>query len=429
MKSAERKRIAWFSPLNTGAEPSSSVSAYCSDELLPLLRERYDIELFHAGFDPYRDYPTFHYLSAFSRHRRNPYDFFFYQLEDAKNCNFIRVHLGLMPGVVWFHDFIFSTFGPEPILNSPWRYVVDRFNNPAAAWPERGAELDQVGPLGFREGAWAVTAMFSNPVALAEYRRNITSKLQKSESPGESGFFVPTPASSRPRERTRSDAFRIAYCGSPQLEDRAHKLLLALRELRTPYRLQWMIEEAEQPHAQSLLQEFEISSCDLLPGRTPQRWRELSSTIDCAVHTFFSVYGQPDPYLAISLMAGIPSIVTRFGSTEYLPENIVLKVDAGDHEATQIEAALKGLSQCASVTETERIRRFALDLYASEQVARELSAAFDRSAQKLSRFGAAWHSFEERALRDLINEAPSYMADPADWDRLAKPVFEEFGWK
>lgn len=429
MKVRDTMRIAWFSPLNTGTQKSASVSAYCSDELLPLLREEFEIELYHAGFDRYRDFPTYHYLSAFSRHREKPYDFFFYQLEDLKASNFIRVHMGLMPGMVWFHDFIFSSFGPEPILNSPWQYVVDKFNHPATAWPSRGEELDQFGPLGFREGAWAVTPLFSSPTALAEYRRNVKTKLASSEKESENGFFVPTPVSSRRIERTSGNVFRISYCGSPQLEDRAHKLLLALREIRTPYVLQWLIDESERAQAQALLGEFEIPSCTLITTRTPEKWRTVAAASDCAVHTLFSVYGQPDPYLAISLMTGLPCIVTRFGATEYLPENIVFKVEAGTHEATEIKEALRVIHERTVPDVGERSREFALDLYSSEQVARELSSVFTRSAPKLERFSSAWTAFERQAARDLVAEAPSYMSDAQDWERLVKPAFEEFGWK
>ena len=128
-------------------------------------------------------------------------------------------------------------------------------------------------------------------------------------------------------------------------------------------------------------------------------------------------------------MAGVPSIVTRFGATEYLPENVVFKVDAGDHEAVEIREVLRAVQARQVPAVGERSRELALELYSSEQVALELSCVFERCAPQLARFAERWQAFEQRSAADLISEAPGYVAQPSDWELLMKPTFEEFGWK
>ncbi len=428
MRSEPKPRVAWFSPLHCIDRNSASVSAYASDQLLPLLRDQYEIELFHQGFESYRDFPTFNYLSAFRRHREHPYDIIFYQLEDAKTSNFLRVHVGLMPGTVWFHDLVFSNFGPEPILNSPWRTIVQKFGGINLDWPERGDEFEQQGPLGFREAAWATVPIFSNPVALNEYRRNITLRLSQSVKESPLGYYLPLPVAGRVTEHRASGTFEIAFVGTPRIEHRAHKLLQALHELGEGHKLIWLLDRSEFPAAQSLLNEFSFPGVSLVEGRSPQRWRDLLSSADCAVHTHFSVYGQPEPYLGISLMAGLPCLVSRFGPTEYLPENIVFKIEAGSQEVFQISEVLKALRTGLAPGALSQVHQFAWDIRRTEVVAAELNRIFTAEAGRIKEFDAHWRRFEREAKMALLAEAKSLAADDDAWDRLMRPCFEEFGW-
>lgn len=424
----EKLRVAWFSPLNLSGRATNSLAAYATDELLPHLREEFDIDLYHQGFEVYQDFPTYNYLSAYQHHREQPYDVIFYQLEDKKLANFMRVHVGLMPGIVWFHDLLFSNFGPEPILNSPWRQVIGKFNGKIRDWPQRGEEFEQQGPLGYREAAWAVVPIFSNPVALNEYRRNVDIRLDADSDKRHKGYFIPLPVSGRPSEHRSSDVFRIVFAGTPRIENRAHKLLQAITELDAKIHLTWLLEADEKPAAHSLIEEYEVADVDIIEGRTPRRWQELVSNADCAVHLHFSVYGQPEPYLGQSLMAGLPVLVTRFGPTEYLPENIVFKVDAGEHEVFQIREVIARLLQGASPAIHDRVRSFALNYCRSEACAAELSTVFKNEAINLLRFESRWSALEAEASADLVKEARAIAGEDEIWERLMRPGFEELGF-
>ena len=139
----DRLRVAWFSTLNCGEKPGGSACAYFSDEVLPHLAARFDIELFHAEFLEYRDLPTFHYLKAFERHKLNPFNLFLYQLEDSTDAHFVRAHLGLIPGAILFHDLLLYNHGPDPLRSSNWRSVVERFVGFSGGWPHPGKKAGQ----------------------------------------------------------------------------------------------------------------------------------------------------------------------------------------------------------------------------------------------------------------------------------------------
>jgi glycosyltransferase involved in cell wall biosynthesis len=427
-------RIAWFSPLNTGALPGPSVAAYCSDEFLPLLGGRFEIEPFHAGFECSR-YGARHFLTAYKRHSERPFDLFFYQIEDVKACDFVRIHMGLMPGVVLFHDLIFRSDGPEPILNSPWQETLSKYHTPERPWPARENEYKSKGPLGYREAGYAAAALFSNPGNHVEYRSHIEFSLARASGGAPPSAYLPfpvDPALCRPR---RPGGEAVGFCGSPQIEHRAHKLLQAMEQAggRTA-RLYWLIDEAERALAEALLREFEGVSAVLIPGRSPKRWMEMLGEVDIAVHTLFSVYGAPGPYLAMSMMAGRAVIVTRFASTEFIPDGLVFKIAPGATEAAEMTQVLRALLADRVNVPSAKLSAFARELHDRSAAARELAGVFERAAPYMRTVMRRWDALEEDARRSLLLEASALgggaeqLGGQSVWELTQGPVFEGLGW-
>lgn len=422
-------RIAWFSPLHRPGEDNASIAAYCSGHLVPLLRESFNIDLYTRGFGDYELGPTHQYLSAFERDRSQPYDILFYQVDDSIYTRFLRVHMGQMPGMVWFHDIVFTTFGPEPILNSPWQAAVSGFHSKQPEWPERGEEIPQVGPYGFRESAYAAQCLFSNPTGLAEFRRNVKTSLTQQLVPAPA--CLPMPVDPRLEKTSAGFTGTIAFAGPPRIEQRIHKILEALRGLEGDYKFIWLLDSTEKAAAEELLREFGISQATLIIGRSPKRWAEIAAGADIAVHTLFSVYGQPDPYLAQSLVLGLPCIVSRFGATEYLPDALVFKVQAGNTEATEMQYILRAIFSARGFDRAQRVREFALQRHSRNRIAEELKAYWLNSLATQRAFRQAWKQYEAQAANDLLNEArgliPAFNIDPVQ--RICAPCIQEFKWE
>ena len=456
-------RVAWFSPLNIeGAKLkiyeqqsdsiASSSSAYVSDILLPLLKNDFEIEVFHEGFESYQDFPTFHYLKAFERHAAKPFDLFFYQLEDRECCNFIRMHLGLMPGVVFFHDLLFTKDGPEPILNSPWTDVISCFKNHCSgskvAWPDRTKKFERQGPIAYREAGLSLLSLFSSERDYGEYTRQIEHGLSKSLL--EAGVkntveasYVPFPVDPALALKPKSDSskLRIGFCGSTKIEHRSHKLLEALSKTEVDYKLIWMIDSDEENLALDLLGEFGIESYEFLVFRTPSAWQELVTSLDLAVHTQFSAFGQPGPYLAMSLMAGLPVAVTRFGTTDVLPASVVFHIEAGETESSQIIELLERLSDGSKTSSLQTTRDYAAEIFDCQAVASELSSMFLKSRQYFQESLGAWDNFQFKARKSLLNEVSELYLRGSNLDSrvlsegsehfaktVLKPIFRTLNW-
>lgn len=137
---------------------------------------------------------------------------------------------------------------------------------------------------------------------------------------------------------------RIAFCGTTLLEHRAHKLLSALsfvaRTNISPTLL-WMLNESELEQAQELQREYNYSSVEYVIGRTPTAWGKLVASADVAVHTWFSAYGNPFPYCAISMATGVPCLVTDYSVFEFMPDAVVHKIAPGDSK--EIEDLATGI--------------------------------------------------------------------------------------
>lgn len=439
-------RVAWFSPLNcSGAlssqevpSPSSasrSPAAYLSDLLLPHLREKFDLELFHSSFQRYQDFPTHHYLNAFKRHQQQPFDLFLYHLEDHAMTNFVRCHLGLIPGIVYFHDYLLSTYGPEPILNSPYRSVIDKFEDRSIPWPARDGEFERGGPFAYRESAYSPVSIFSTERNFGEWKRNHERSIGErfSDSVYRS-FYLPYPVRERIKEYgTVTNYSRVLYCGSPRIEHRAHLLLEALRHAGE-CELVWLIDSEERCQVEALLEEFAVPSVVLVEGRSPARWGELLAQGGTCVHTLFSVFGQVTPYLNMSLLAGRPCIVTNFGGAEYLPDSVVFKIQPGETEGRELSAVLQALTNEKSRFDPSFQITYAQELFSSEAIASELSQILENSAPFLAKVMAEWERFSEEARSDLLRDSQAFAQRNQMWNSVSvfensvAPIFDELGW-
>ena len=431
MNTGEKLRIAWFSILPQAYTVEETLSAYFSKEVLPHLKDKFDITLYHNSFEKYPGYETFHYLKAFQHDKENPYDIFFYQIEDDSKSNFVRSHLGLIPGITYFHHFNFTNYGPEPLLNSPYSEVIRIFNNSSRDWPSRENKYKPRGPGAFREAALSAVSIFSNPHSLNEYNRQVELKLTLKNESAVNSFYLPYPVKFLNKSpKKNNQRFDIAYVGTTRIESRAHKVLSAVSKLNDKSKLNWLVPENESKTAKSLLEEFNIDNYELYTGISTELWTDVIAVSDCSIHTLFSAYGHNEPYLSISMSAGLPCLVTNFASNEYLPDNIVFKIQPGDNEIFQIFEVLNSLINEKIDYNNKLQNEFCLDRYDARQVALELSYIFNNKAQYLKKFKTLWNELSLNAKETLVHESKMFFdKDNPVFEKLLEPEFEELGWK
>ena len=439
--SSIKPRIAWFSPLPIKGEETSTLSEYCSFLLLPKLRDKIDIELFHNSFEPYEDYPTHHFLTAAKIHEEKPFDAFFYQMEDHAALNFIRIHLGLKPGVVWFHDFIFSTDGPEPILNSPWEETLKKFNNREHPWAERGAEYFKDSPIGYREGGYAVIPAFSSPRSVGDYKAHASVSLREqfesASANGPWGLNVPVEVPSSLDSKctaSKANSNKIAFCGFSGVEKRAHKLLAALANLKGEVSLSWLVANEEKERATEAARSFGIDDAEIITGRSADTWRKLVKESLAAYHCHFSAFGGMAEFLPISMSEGVPIIATAYGDGEHLPDNLVFKIEPGTTEANQTELVLRKLLADEVYVDREALYSYAKEHYSVEAVASEILSMINQGLPLLKDFNSKWLAYEAEAKAELSREAFEILAsgDKGSLSEMKESflsaTYKEFNW-
>lgn len=422
-------KVAWFSRFNTDKNPKSdSTSAYFSDVLIPILQNEFEIDLYGKEEGRLNDQRIRHFLSAIRHHRESPYDLFFYQLEDTSEANFIRMHLGAFPGLTLFHDVLFKSEGPPPLTFGIWPELLHAFNHGNCSVEiEKYGQPDR-GPVAYRELSMSPFSIFSSSRLCGDARRLIPEVFGRIPSTlGENRLYLPTPVhilkeSSR---ITRLDsAYRIGFVGSPGFENRSIKVLEAMREV--PGELIWLLNKSEIPRAKELAADAGVSRVTYLEGDSPDSWSRIIPTLDVGIHTFFSVYGTPGPYLPITLASGVPAIVTDFGEGELLPDEVAFKVEPGHREVLSLREnliALSNLSELEKQAIGTAAKEYAIENYSAPIVARELCHVFNRVAEELKSFYSRWQEVGNWGRKEVIS-ANLQNYEPS----LVEPTFKEFGW-
>lgn len=426
-------RIAWVSPLEEDVGDTLSQSAYFSARVLPYLANNAEVEIYHNSFSAHAVVPAHHYLTLAQRHLERPYDIVLYHLDGLPANRWARVAVGLLPGIIVFHDFVFKDFGPEPVLNSAWRAHVAKFTDDEVKWPARDGEFEQDGPFAFRESAWGVACGFTSARQHDEFRRNISLSLSSFGQKDKRSFFIPVPVDpmgASAGEPTWSELLRLAFDGSPRPEHRAHKLLAAIAGLAIPLKCEWVVDEHERTAAQTLIEEFGVKEqVELISPRTVAVWENVIARAHVACHLAFTAHEQLGPLCAISLHRGKTVVAIDYGDAYYLPKRTVWKVLPGEHEAAQIREVLRTIALRRDAPELETLRHVR-GVHDSSSVADELLCALRRYQNDHRVLLDRWRGIRKQAHEYLLAEAAAHAGAACDpW--LLDTLFaqwKELGW-
>ncbi len=435
-KNLNKLRVAWFSPLNLDNAKilNGSTAAYFTDQILPIIKEDLTLDLYSDQSGQYLGSKVKNYLSCFDEHRKDPYDVIFYQYEDSKAANFVRLHLGLIPGVTLFHDLLIKEEMPPPLTFSVWPEVVELFNKKTKELPNPYPQPDR-GPFAYREVSLSPISLFSSQRLCSEARRLIQNGIGAHSNwslPKMMPIALPASLSASLKSLNESDQKCnqsgnkvIAFVGSPAIEYRSHKILEAISNLNN-ISLHWLVDTSEKEEAQNLLNEYNFKNAKLVTDRSPLNWSEVVSKADIALHTLFSVYGTPGPYLPISFSHGVPTIVTNFAEGEYLPQDLVFKITPGDKEAVNLRETISQIlllpdSDLALIKNS--LKTYAEENFNPEIIACELKRVFIESAPYLKEIWVRWNEMENSAESKIL--VRNY--DHFDKEVIG-PIFRELGW-
>ena len=150
----DHPRLAWFTPL----PPERSGIATYSAELLPLLADRFSIDIFVSQPGAASPHPRTRVFEAHDfvwKHAREPYDLVVYQLGNATCHDYMWAYLARYPGLVVLHDAQLHHARARSLLQQrrPDDYRAEiAFDHPTA--PAAVAEVGVEGLLGSTTYFW-----------------------------------------------------------------------------------------------------------------------------------------------------------------------------------------------------------------------------------------------------------------------------------
>jgi len=424
----KRLRIAFVSDISG----SESLAAYCSGILVPLLSREHSLELFSDSFDTeLLGVPHFHYLKAYQRHRTEPFDVFFYQLEDGKRSRFVRSSVGIMPGVTWFHDLFFQDLGPEATHTSPWERSIAQFYDPSIPFADRSVAPHQLWPRAYRELSLSPLAVFSSRWALAECKTMISDRIEPELGAHRAECINIPISTSTPEALPSKDTLRVATLAGTGHEGRAHKFLAALKALSSPWALTWLIDPAERAQAEVLIREFDAgSNVTLVAGRSVEQWSDTLARSHVALHLRTSSFGHLAPYLQLSLAAGRLAVVSSMAQGEDLPNEVACKVTPGISEGVQLQQILESARTMDITSATAAARAYVREQHSPQGIANSLSGLLRLSAGLVEFPMRRWNGLYRDAQTALRGEVEHLMSSPQDgqlapYDRIMQPALAE----
>jgi glycosyltransferase involved in cell wall biosynthesis len=459
---AKKLRIAWFSGLHPDSERAAPCSQYFSSLILPELASRHDIELFGEHFEPMGSalgtphLPSFHYLKAFERHRENPFDIHFYQLEDHPAARFLRIAVSLHPGIVLFHDVFFQDMGPEPILNSGWTKNMRRFHDHTSAWSGRNEKFKPAPYVAERELASVQRALFTSERDHREYMRlreqqSFQEKTVLGISVDAGSRLLPFPANLECETEAReifsvgpkgTSGLSLGLIGPPGIASRAHKIFEAIHRLPFSTEIHWLIEESELEALKATLVWAKDIRIRVYSARRPERFASLLKHLDVVSLLSHSPFGQGGPYLSLSLFAGKPVLVSNFASGALVPDSIAFHIEPGETEASQIALALFTIhSRKSEFSPFVAAQEYSKEFFSPESAVIELENIFDANRKHCKELETKWQHFGSSAARDLLQEICDLTQEPAQefaklfpqWNgsrpEQRESIHAELGWK
>lgn len=432
MKS-EKLRVAWFTHIAKPGEAIASLSQYCSDLLLPHLRSQFDIEVFSGLYSgEYHGIPRHHYLTAYQRHREQPFDVFFYQLEDGVIGRFIRTQIGITPGVTWMHDLYLSDLGAEATHVTPWEQTLAKYFDSSQPFGDRKNPPHQLRPRAFRETALSPMVLTSSQWGKREFSRWVHERLEY--VPGAHRCeYVPLPVSPQPQSKGSPDKSMLSVLaiGGTDIAGRAHKFLPALASLSIPWHLSWVVHPLNVPPARVLLEEFGVQErVTVIGGATPHEWTTLVSKSDIALHIHDTPYQHIGPYVQLSMAAGCPVMVLRSASAEELPSDAIFSIVPGIHETAQMTGVFEAVMCNRDKGLGDAGRRFIAQECDVQATAERLATCIREAAPALVDVMRRWSEMYETALDGLIEEVREHVDAPvpglqSSFDMLVAPLLRE----
>jgi glycosyltransferase involved in cell wall biosynthesis len=332
-------RIAFFGPLSP---IPSGISDY-DEELLPILREHYKIDVFVDG-NVQREH-IFSHADFYRRNCLSPYDLTLYQMGNSLVHEYMYGYLFHYPGAIVFHDYCLHHSRAKMLLMKG--FIQEYSDETDAVYPEE-PKLKEVVDSGAAGELLLyyfpfVELLLQSCLAAGAHTNSIVRKLSVTDAPV---LKIPMAAEIQSKfldPASVSDLYPgklvIASFGLATPEKRLNTVLQALAELRCYYpNLRYLIvgEVAKHYDLKQEIANWKVEDLVEVTGRVElDQFHRLLGRSDIVVNLRYPSAGEMSATLLRALAYGKPVLMSRLEHLREIPDDVAIKVRP-DHEIDDV---------------------------------------------------------------------------------------------
>ncbi len=380
-------RLAYFSPLRP---IRSGISAY-SEDLLPYLANYADVDLFLDGYEP----TNLSVIERFSAHPRLiygtsrwDYDMSLYHLGNNLHHEGIYCTSLRYPGIIVLHDYILHGLigGMTLARGDKSGYVREMSYCDGVDGSRRGWRIaNEQEPIASHRDALnaRVVDVSLGIIVHSDYVRRLVIQTAPSAMVSKVNMGIPlSPASPQAREQAReklglsSDCLLVASFGFISPEKRIEKALSAFAHLLQDHpEARYLL--VGQPLAgypvEARIRSLGLKGSVTVTGYLPfEKYQEAMRATDIAVNLRYPTAGETSASVLRLLSMGVPTIVSRVGWFDELPDDCCCKVSPDEGEVEALWRQMGYLAQDKRERERlgERARAYVARSHSLDKAAR-----------------------------------------------------------
>jgi glycosyltransferase involved in cell wall biosynthesis len=321
-----KRRIAFFGPLNP---IPSGISDY-DEELLPLLRQHYDVDVFFN--DEVKQQNAYPHGDFLIRNRRRPYDLTLYQIGNSLLHEIMYGYLFQFPGATVFHDYCLHHSRAKMLL---MRGLFDQYREEAIrAHPEEPSIGKMVsGGMGgdlLLYNFPFVRLIAESSLAVGAHTDWAIQNLQKFETPAVKIPMAVDVSISGDKAGAATNQITLASFGYVTPEKRISSVLQVLMDLRHFYpNIRYVIAGEVAPHYNL---EDEIAKRNMqdfvqITGRTTrEEFHQWMSRADIIINLRYPTAREMSATLLRAMAFGKPVLMSRLLHLQEIPDDAVIRI-------------------------------------------------------------------------------------------------------
>jgi len=402
-------RIAFFGPLNP---IQSGISDY-NEELLPLLREHYEIDVFVDG-NAQQEH-VFSHADFYRRNRLSPYDLNVYQMGNSLVHEYMYGYLFHYPGAIVFHDYCLHHSRARMLLMKG--FMKEYSDETDAIYPEipKLKEVVDSGAAGELLLYYFpfVKLLLQSCMAAAAHTDSVVLKLNTTGTP-----VMKIPMAVEVQRRFLDPVFLsdsypgklvMASFGLATPEKRINTVLQALAELRCHYpNLRYLIvgEVAKHYDLRKEISNWNVEDLVEVTGRVDlNQFHRLLGRSDIVLNLRYPSAGEMSATLLRALAYGKPVLMSRLEHLREIPDDVAIKIRP-DREIDDIFHNLWQLIENRSLRDRwgDRARRYIEKNHQPAQMLEAYRAFIEKALERKKTFRPPHLPLHLQSGREILRD-------------------------